>query len=232
MARGTQLGQLVTQFRAEARQSTQLSVGTDSLEHVKQLIRRTQEMEYVDPANDWAFLRVYVAIPLSAGQRYYDAPALLNIDRVEEVNVIDGGPPIPVGRGISFPEYAVFDSDSDVRSSRALKWDLRWTGTATQIEVWPVPSDNTQKLWFRCLRPLRPLIEMSDVADLDDILITLKAAAEELAAQKAKDAELKLQMAQQHKAALKANARAGSQDISMVPGRPSNFPLHPTIRVT
>lgn len=231
MARGTQFGQLITQFRAEARQSTQLSVGTDSLEHVKQLIRRNQEMLYVDPANDWAFLRVYAAIPLAAGDRYYDAPALLNIDRIEEVNVIVDSRPVPVTRGISFPEYAIFDSDADVRSSRALKWDLRWTGSKTQIEIWPIPSDNTQKLWFRCLRPLRPLINLEDVADLDDILITLTSAAEELAAQKAKDAELKLQMAQRHKLALNANARAGSEDVQLVQTN-SVAPWNVTVRVT
>lgn len=215
MARGTQLQDLVYNFRAECRQSTQLSVGTDSLPHVLQLIRRNQAMLYEDPGNDWAFLRMFVPINIQAGDRYYDAPANLNIDRIEDVKIITDGSPLDVDRGIGFVEYAAQNPDLDVRSSPVQKWDLRWTGTKTQIEVWPKPSQTGSQLMFKCLRPLRPLVDMSDVADLDDNLIVLWAAAEELTASKAKDAELKLQLAQKLLNSVRGNAQSGSSTIQM-----------------
>lgn len=230
MARDVQLLDLIYQFRAECRQSTQLSVLTDSLPHVKQLIRRIQAMLYEDSGNDWAFLRMYPSITIQAGDRYYDAPADLNIDRIEQVAVLVSGMPMGVTRGIGFKEYAEQNPDLDVRSSPVLRWDLRWTGTSTQIEVWPKPSETGSTLMFKCLRPLRQLIDNDDRADLDDTLITLFAAAEELAAQKAKDAELKLQLAQKHLVSVRANALSGSSMIQMGLGGEAARPGRTTVR--
>lgn len=231
MSRGVQLLQLVERFRAEVRESTQLSVGTDSLPHVKQLLRRTQEMLYADPQNDWSFLRMFPKITISAGAYYYDAPADLNVDRIEKVCVIYNGEPIPVERGIGFEQYADFDPENDERSSPIERWDLRWTGTKTQIEVWPKPSENGMKLMFQCLRPLRPLVADTDVCDLDDILIYLFAAGEELSAKKSKDAELKLQLAQRHLNALRAAAQAASPTIQMGLGSSGNNIGRAVVRV-
>jgi hypothetical protein len=231
MARGAQLLQLVEKFRAETRQSTLPALGTDSLPHVKQLLRRTQEMLYSDPANDWAFLRMWLTKPIQAGNIYYDPPDNLNMDRIEAVYVRSGNEWLPLERGIDVKEYAQYDpDDTTARGFPTERWDLRWTGTSTQIEIWPRPSENST-IRFKCLRPLRPMISDSDVADLDDNLIVLFAAAEELSAQKSKDADTKLQMAQKHLLSFKASAQAGSSTIQMglsSMGRPS----HAVVRVT
>jgi len=231
MARGTQLQQLVESFRAEVRQSVQASVGTDSLPHVKQLLRRTQALLYEQ--YDWSFLRMMDRLTLSAGEIYYNVPANVNIDRVEEVVCIQDGQPVPIVRGIDFEDYAAFDSyDSAVRSDPVLKWDLRWTGTTTQIEVWPRPASNDIKLGFKSLRPLRALTNNSDPADLDDNLIVLFAAAEELMSREAKDAEMKLKLAQKHLTQLQANASASRETISLgLGGRKSGAPLRTVVRV-
>lgn len=216
MARGVQFGTMVERLRAETRQSTQLSVGTDSLPHVKQILRRVQETLYTDPANDWSFLRVVASKAISAGDRYYDFPLTLNPDRVEKVVVMWGSQPVPLIRGIDFPEYALRDSDEDERADPVQNWDLRWTGSATQFEVWPLPATNgTVK--FRGLRPLNDLVDDTDTCDLDDTLIILFAAAEILAAQESKDASAKLSQAQSHLRALKSNTQAGAKSVSMVP---------------
>lgn len=222
MPRGTQLGDLIEMFRSEVRQSVQPSVGTDSLPHVKQLLRRTQVVLYEQ--FDWPFLRPPVqTISLAAGDRYYDAPDDLNFDRVERVAVRYNNEPIKVERGIDFEEYAFFDSAEDERSSPVQKWDVRWTGTTTQIEVWPVPDNDDMVLWFKCMRPLRTLVDNSDVCDLDDYLIVLFAAAEELASQKARDAELKLKVAQDYLKSLRANSQSGSSSVQMGLGRGSRL---------
>lgn len=230
MPRGTQFGQLIQMFKAEARQSSQLSVITDSLPHVKQVLRRTQNLLYAK--HFWEFLSVYPTKTMVAGSRYYDPPADLNIDRVEEAVVIYNGEPIAITKGIGFGEYAQFDPVADERSSPVENWDIRWTGTATQVEVWPLPADNTAKIMWRCMRPLRPLVELDDVADLDDDLIVLFAAAEELAAQKSRDAELKLKLAQSHLISCQANAQAGSPMFQTGLGSGRGRPSRAIVRVT
>ncbi len=212
MARNVSLLQLIEAFRAEARQSTQLSVGTDSLPHVKQLLRRTQRLLY--EKHFWPFLSMFPTKAVVAGDRYYDAPDDLNIDRIVEAVIIHGDEPLPIIRGIGFNEYALYDPTEDERSSPVEKWDLRWTGDATQLEVWPLPSAN-QTLQFKCMRPLRALTDDDDLCDLDEDLIVLFAVAEELANQKSRDAELKMKMAQGHLLALQANAQAGAPITQM-----------------
>lgn len=231
MARGIALSVLIEMFRAEVGQSTTLSVGTDSLPHVKQLLRRTQNTLYHNPANDWAFLRVFPTKALVAGSRYYDAPADLNIDRIEEMVVIYDNEPLPITRGIGFNEYATHDPEDDERQSPVENWDLRWTGTKTQIEVWPLPA-SAQTLMAKCLRPLRSLIELSDVCDLDADLIVLFAAAEELASQGDEaGAKIKLTMAQQLLGSLKAGAQSASPTIQLGLGGGSPK-MGVTVRVT
>lgn len=228
MARGVQLGELIEAFRNEVRQSNQLSVGTDSLPHVKQLLRRTQRLLY--EKHFWPFLSMFPTKAIVAGSRYYDAPANLNVDRIVEVAVIYNDEPIPVDRGIGFEEYAIYDPDDDERSAPLLKWDLRWTGSATQLEVWPLPSE-AMTLQFKCMRPLRAMTDDDDVADLDEDLIVLFAAAEELAAQKAKDADMKLKLAQSHLLSLQANAQAGAPTVRMGLGSQSNMIGRAIVRV-
>lgn len=229
MARGTALSQLVSMFRAETHRSMSVAAGVDALDAVKELLRRTQEMLYDE--YDWPFLRVMTTKTLAAGSRYYDVPADLNLERIDEVQLIYSGEPRPISHGISFAEYATFDSDSDERSDPVLAWDLRWTGSATQIEVWPIPASSGSKLWFRGIRKLRALTSDSDVADLDDRLIVLYAAAETLAAQDSKDAQAKLSAARDRLSRMKGRAQGPTTPIALGQGR-SRDAIHPRARVT
>lgn len=177
MARGTQLLQLVTMLRDESGRNDSVAVGVDETATLKQLLRRTQNLLY--ERHDWAHLRtLFDRIPLQAGERYYDVPDSVNFDRIEEVVVWDGTLPRPVTRGIGFKEYAVYDSENDVRADPALRWDIRWTGDKEQIEIWPIPASNNLALQFIGIRNCRPLIANADTCDLDDHLIVLSAAAE------------------------------------------------------
>lgn len=213
MARGKQLSQLVDMLRAETGQSTSVSVGVSKLPELKQLLRRTQETLY--DAYDWPFLRVQPFKNLSAGARYYDFPTDLNMERVEEVVVWWNGEPFPLTRGIGFENYAAYDSANDERTDPVTHWDVRWTGSAEQVEVWPIPATtytttNKYRLQFKGIRPLRTMVSDSDVADLDDQLIVLFAAAEILARQKSEDAQAKQAKAVERFNTLKGRTRGGS----------------------
>lgn len=216
MARGTQLIQLVEMLKAEAGHSTRVNVGVDKLPEIKQILRRTQETLYDE--SDWPFLRVAPYKDLAAGQRYYDFPADLDLERVEQAAVWYSGTPKPIIRGIGFDEYAQYDSENDERADPVLKWDVRWTGSAEQIEVWPIPSSDDQQLQFIGIRPLRALVSDSDVADLDDQLIVLYAAAELLARQGSKDAQAKLGAAQARFARLKGRVKGASEMTTLGTG--------------
>lgn len=196
-------------LRAESGQSTRSNVSVDSEDKWKKLLRRTQELLY--HRYNWPHLKVVKSKTISAGARFYDAPSGLNLDRIEDVVTTWGNSLPPITRGIGFDEYNAYDSEEDERADPVLRWDVRWTGSATQIEVWPVPASDGAKVWFMGYRPLSSLIKDDDTADLDDQLIVLFAAAELLGRQKSQDAELKLSLAQAYLADLRANSQGSSE---------------------
>lgn len=176
MARGTQFIKLLEMLRGELARATSVAVGVDDAAGLKIKLRARQELLYDD--YDWPFLRERFKKPLEWNERYYDMPAGLNLERIEESHVWFGNLPRPIERGILEEDYAYFNSDNGIVADPVLKWDVRFTGTNPQIEVWPVPASNNQYLIWRGLRSLNPLIADSDKADLDDQLIVLLTAAE------------------------------------------------------
>lgn len=190
MARGTQLLKLVEMLREEINRATSVAVGNDDLASLKNKLTRTQEVLWGE--YDWPFLRqVFPVKVLQAGERYFDFPVGLSVDRIDDNDGPDGPGvviwysnfPVPIKRGIGFSEYAIFNSDAGIRQEPALAWDVRWTGTSEQIEIWPIPVSNSTSIQFKGIRKLRPLIADSDVCDLDDQMIVLYAASEILARQ-------------------------------------------------
>lgn len=226
MARGRTLGQLVNDFRLEIGASSSVAAGADSEENVKQLLRRTQEVLYDD--YNWPHLSVIKSKALSAGSRYYDMPAGLNFDRITEATVLYGGVYTPLTRGIGFNEYSAHDPSNDERVDPVLRWDVRYTGSGDQIEVWPLPA-SAQTLWFEGIQDLPALTSDSDTAALDDQLIILFAAAEMLARKEMPDAELKLAAARQRFDRLKARSQGAGRTIQIGLGPSRTSRSGPTV---
>lgn len=204
MARGTTLGELVRQLRAEIRHSTSSAVGVDELEGLKNLLQRTQAYLYQEYF--WDFLRVREGKVLNAGQRYYDFPTRTNLDRIIRVTTKWGGNWKGVTRGISDEQFNEVDSDADSRLDPVMRWDILDTGSAVQFEVWPVPA-TAGTIRFVSMRPLNALIANADKADLDDRLIVLHAAAEMRQGQK--DGKAKADLAASYLFKLRRNASSG-----------------------
>lgn len=215
MARNTQLLSLIAQLRAETGRSQEVSVGIDEAENLKVLLQRVQEQLYDD--YEWPHLRVQKTVSLAAGQRYYDLPSGLNFDRIEDIKLKYNGVYQDLERGIDFDDYTAYDSNATTpeRSNPAQKWDIRETGSSEQIEIWPIPSDNTQTLYFFGTKSLGNLIQEADTADLDDRLIVLFAASEILSRQKSADAKQKLQLAQQRLMTLRKNGISKRRTIQI-----------------
>lgn len=206
MARNKTLLSLLQDYRAEVRASGNPAHNSSVRETQVRLLQRVQEWLYDEVA--WPHLRVRRDLALQAGQRYYDCPSDLDIDRLETIDVRYGEEWVRLGDGIGNDHYSTWDSDLDVRSWPVERWQVY---EDDQIEIWPIPASNADMttregmLRLTGVRTLRPLVADSDTADLDDRLIVLYAAAETLAASGADDAQVKLAAAQQRRAQLVGN---------------------------
>lgn len=206
MPRNSTLLSLLQDYRAEIRASGNAAHNSATRDNDIRLLQRVQETLWDE--HDWPHLRVRRTLDLQAGQRYYDTPEDLPIDRVELVEVRYGEEWVSLCPGIGLDHYAAFDSDLDERSWPVERWQVY---EDDQIEIWPIPADNADAttlegtLRLTGIRALNPLVADDDRADLDNRLIYLNAAAETLAASGAKDAPLKLRAAEKRKAKLLGN---------------------------
>ena len=190
MARGTTLGELVEKLRIAARYDPNPALSQNMLPLLKQTLKDTQERLYDE--FDWPFLKVQRDKTLAAGQRYYDFPTDMNLERVIAVDVRNGDIWLPVERGITLTHYSHSDSDNDVRSDPVQRWDVKDTGSGEQVEVWPIPATDDIALRFTGIRNLNTLVDNNDTADLDDQLIVLFAAGEIMGGAKNPEAQMKL----------------------------------------
>lgn len=193
MARGTTLDKLLLDLRAACRISLNAALNSQHREAQVQSLQRKQEWFWGDFA--WPNLRVDRYIELQAGQRYFDMPVDLDIDRISHIEVRFGSIWLRLKPGIDASDYAAFDSDLGIRSFPPQRWRIT---EDEQLELWPIPDSNFDPLtldgWLKItgIRTLKPLVADDDRADLDDQLLVKSCAADYLAAQGAKDAQLKL----------------------------------------
>lgn len=198
MARKVVLESILNKFRAECRLS--LNAAHNDIARESQIILLQRKQEWLWQDFDWPHLRVDRFIELAAGQRYYDMPADLDIDRVQTVAVRYNSYYAPVLPDITDAQYAAYDSDLDVRGWPVRRWRIT---EDEQMEVWPVPDSSYDavtlegRLKITGIKTLADFINDNDRADLDDRLIVLHAAGEYLASKGAPDAQVKLDMASQ-----------------------------------
>lgn len=196
MARRTTLVKLLDQLRAEARLSLNPAHNTQVRESHVNLIQRVQERLWDDFT--WPHLRVERSVALQIGQRFYDPPADMLIDNIEKIEIFDGGGWRALEAGIGGAEYTTYNSDLNERAYPPRRWKIH---EDEDIEIWPISDQNGDAatlegyIKFTGIRNLRPLVADTDRADLDDRMIVLYGAAELLAASGAKDAKIKLDMA-------------------------------------
>lgn len=206
MARGTSLGQLIEDLRAEIGHSLQPNLGRATRDVLLNYLQRTQRRLWEDYS--WPFLRVRRDLAISATQRYYNLPSDVTFERIEMVEFKHGDVWHKLMYGIGRDQLNQHDSDRNVTSWPIRRYDAYEVNN--QVEFWPVPAENSDpstgagEVRITGIRNLSPFIASSDTADLDDQLIVLYAAAEIAARQKQGDAQNKLQQANAHYSRLKA----------------------------
>lgn len=182
MARGTAFSELILQLRAELRRSQSPAVGVEDLASLKQTLNRNAQV--IAMHSDWPFLlKKFPRITLNAGQRYYDLPAGLDLERITAARVKYGGSFYDLFRGIDFDDYQSFDPEENERSSPALKWGTQFDDSANreQIEIWPLPDSSAQYLYFEGYQRADRMVSDDDICLVDDDVVVLFSAAELLA---------------------------------------------------
>jgi len=196
MARGTTLVKLLDDLRAEARLSLNPAHNADNRPVQVKLLQRIQDRLWEDFT--WPHLRISRQVAVQAGQRYYDTPEEIKIDRLEKIELFVDGGWRELEPGIAPECYGAWNSDLDERSWPPRRWEIH---EGEDVEIWPISDTNGDAttregyLKFTGIRSLNPLVADSDRAELDGRLLTLYGAAEMLAASGAKDAKLKLDQA-------------------------------------
>lgn len=214
MARGTAFSELVSQLRDELGRANSASVGVSDLSSLKQTINRVYESVYDE--YDWPHLRKhFTRTTLSAGQQYYDFPDGLNYERIESARVWYNSIPIDIRRGITVDDYAAYDPAADERSDPALAWDVKYTGSGEQMEIWPLPASSTQKIQFTGLQSISTLVDDADTCLIDDKLVVLFSAAQLLRRQKSEDAETVLSLARARFQTLRRRSKGAQEPVRM-----------------
>lgn len=206
MARHTTLVKLLDKLRVAARLS--LNPAHNAQNRSAQVAQLQAEQERLWADFDWPHLRVERMVQVQAGQRYYDTPEDIAVDRIERIEIFRDGGWYKMEAGIDGCEYSAHNSDLDERSWPPRRWKIH---EDEDIEIWPIPDTNGDAttldgtLKFIGIRNLNPLVDDSDRADLDDEMLVGYVAAGILAASGAKDARLKLDAANARYARLRGN---------------------------
>ena len=193
MARNKTLGKVLDDLRAHVRDSLNPSQSLQARDGYVRMLQSFQE--YLWEAYDWPHLKIRRRMPLQAGQRYYDLPDDVLVDRILNVQFRYQDDWFPLEYGIDqAKDFRWKDSDLGERDWPIRKWAFY---EGDQIEIWPVPSIDVSSgslegyVEFESIRELRPFVDDSDRCDIDANLLVKHAAGEILAQRGAADAPLK-----------------------------------------
>lgn len=216
MARGTTLVALLDMLRVTAKLSLNPAHNSDDRAYQVKLLQMEQERLWED--FDWPHLRVERQVPLQAGQRTYDTPPDIRVDRIEKIECFSDGCWRVLSPNIDAQHYAAHNSDLDERSWPPRRWKIT---EAEDIELWPIsdtdadPTTREGYLKFTGIRDLRSLVADDDRADLDDQMLVNFVAAGLLTKSGAKDAPLKLDLATNRYARLRGRMTPRGQTLRM-----------------
>lgn len=220
MAYNTTLLDLRRMLRAEVGQSLLPAQGANAQGQYDMALDRTQKELWEQ--YEWPHLLYTMDMPLAAAQRLYPYPTGMPYDAILRAYVLNGTDWQPLEFLIPLSCYSQYGGEAG-QSWPPQRWQNvpTVTGGVTnpigKVEIWPIPS-GAGTLRFQGQAPVNSLVADTDRAVLDDNLITLFAAAEILAGQKAENAALKLQKANQFLRRVLANQGAMKRRIPILGG--------------
>ena len=205
MARGTQLQVLLAMLKTELAvdSSSQIAPGGDAVLNTT----LANQQQWLASEYDWPFLEIRQDMNLTPGGRYYAFPTngsgaqVFNMEREIIAECYWSTLWYTVEKGIKLINYNTLNPELGQKLDPVLRWQpYNWDGTndLVQFEVWPLPATAT-RLRLSGQRAINQLVNPTDTADLDDLLIVLFSASElsarygdQAAAAKAKRAQMRL----------------------------------------
>lgn len=209
--RRRQFVQLIYDLRAELERAVDPAAGVADIPILKRAIQRNYESLY--DAYDWPHLTVTASVSLVADSRYYDFPSEIDYDKIDEIRLFWNDRPTDICRGISLDDMAVFDSDAEETSDPAQKWDVRFTGTREQMEVWPIPASSGDSIKFKGKKKFVQLIDEANLCLIDDHLVVLSSAIELLPEKSGAKLKAKLAALQARYGVTRGRAKSGSETV-------------------
>jgi hypothetical protein len=216
MARGSAWSVLRTMFKAETGIELDETVATG--DNARYLQLANNQIKWLISQHAWLLGKTRAEVALVAGTRYYTFPeTMIDIDRVDKEAFVKkaDGYRYPLQFGIGQHQFNAYASETR-RDSPILRWDLV-VDTTLKIEVWPLPSE-AQTLMLSGIGVFTPMTVDASVCPIDDLLVVLFMAAEQLARDKAADAQAKLAKAQALLNSLKGSRQSGFEVISLKGG--------------
>ena len=203
---GTQLSVLRQMLNAECGEEMDESISPARVAINNQLLNNQQAFLFAQ--HSYLRGKTVVSLPGVVGQQYYNVPAGIDFDRLEQPTFTNvNNFRYRVGYGIGQEEYNLFRSDLGVTASPVMRWQMVNVPVASvltlQIEMWPIPSV-VQSLIFTGLLPLTIMVNDSDTCVIDDLALVLFTAAEILARKESGDAQAKGAKSKAHMDSMKA----------------------------
>lgn len=186
--------QVVEEVRLESKISTNPSRGIDNREYIEQIVKRNYE--FLWDSYEWEHLNIKhteAKIALQAGQNIYSFPSNIDLTSVSKVYASVGVQWIPVEYGITLADYSQINPTLGMRADPVQKWEAR---SMDSFEVYPMPASNVESIGFDAKEKYTVPVQGTDIIRMDALCIILLSSAEIMAGNNAKEAQLKLKMAQ------------------------------------
>lgn len=197
---GVTLSEMSSQTRAILGYSLNPAFGVDQEAALREGLRRTQTDLWV--MHDWPMLIDRVVVTAQKGSRYINIPGLLDYNHINSIAARNEPDPMTTGGswqelifGITIGDYNDCDPMLNQTSFPIKKYNPT-NDSPDQLEIWPVPNQ-TCSILFTGRIALKPLVDDNDVCTLDSDLIIATYAAQMLARNGNRDAEIQLSRAQQ-----------------------------------
>lgn len=229
MARGTAWSVIRTMFKAEC--GIELDENVARGDNARYLQLANNQIKWLISQHAWLLGKTRAEVALTVGTRYYAFPeTTIDIDRVdrEAFTKKPDGYRYPVRFGIGQRQFNAYAGETH-QDSPILRWDLV-VDTTLKIEVWPLPRE-AQTLMLSGIAVFTPMTLDTSICPIDDSLVMLFMAAEQLARDKSADAQAKLVKAQTLLSSLKGSRQSefdvtdmkGASDTLLIFDRPTAF---------
>ncbi len=228
MARGTTLVNLRNMLLAEI--GDYASSNTTRTGELNTLLSNKQK--WLASEYSWPFLEQFWDASIAAGLQYVPFPTVddsglgattaINFERPVKVEVFWNNVYDDMDYGIGADQYNWMNNALGQQTDPIQRWRFRSNtaeaANADTFEVWPVPV-TPQTVRFTGQRTLVSLVNDSDKADLDDMLLVYFVAGEVLLRSKQADGQLKLAMAKQRLEKLRSAYPTKTRELVLGQGR-------------